>query len=102
MIQLAYKLLRRRKDLSLGPLFINRTQVIPIGCWLEAELHPTKGYQVRKGWHVMQEPKAPHLSMTGRVWCTVQIEDFAEYRRPLSQGGMWWLAQRMKVISINV
>jgi len=47
----AYKLLKLRKDGSLGPLFINRKQKIPIGKWLTAECHPTKGYALRPGWH---------------------------------------------------
>ena len=43
----AYKLFKLRADGTLGPLFINRQQVVPIGEWLEAETHPTQGYAVR-------------------------------------------------------
>lgn len=38
----AYKLLRVRRDGSLGPLFINKQQKIIVGNWMEAEDHPTK------------------------------------------------------------
>ena len=67
--QVAYKLLRVRRDLTLGPLFINRTQVIPIGVWLPAEDHPTVGYAHRPGWHAAPNPIAPHLSTKGREGC---------------------------------
>lgn len=95
---IAYKLLRKRKNGTLGPLFINRRQIIPIGKWLEAENHPTKGYAVRPGWHTTSKPEAPHLSMRDRIWMKVEIEDYTELRRPASQGGLWWLANRMKVL----
>lgn len=57
----AYKLFRRRGDGSLGPLFINKRQRIPLGEWLQAEDHPTKGYAHRPGWHCGVAPSAPHL-----------------------------------------
>lgn len=95
---IAYKLLRLRRDGSLGPLFINKAQVIPLGEWLEAEDHPTKGYARRPGWHVAPKPSAPHLSAKGRRWMKVEIEDFDELPRPQSQGGMWFIAKRMRVL----
>lgn len=94
----AYKLLRVRKNGSLGPLFINRRQIIPIGKWLTAENHPTKGYAVRPGWHVTEKPVAPHLTERGRKWYHVVITDFVEVVRPESQGGKWFIAKRIKVI----
>jgi len=94
----AYKLLRKRKDGSLGPLFINRRQRIPIGEWLQAEDHPTKGYARRPGWHVAAEPSAPHLSEKGRVWMEVEIDDYYRFPRPKSQGGEWLIANQMRVI----
>jgi len=96
----AYKLLRQRKDGTLGPLFINRKQRIPIGEWLEAEDHPTKGYKHRPGWHVTAKPEAPHLTTKGRVWAEVQVKEVRELPRPASQGGMWYLADRMKVVRL--
>lgn len=94
----AYKLLRKRKNGTLGPLFINRRQVIPIGKWLNAEPHQTKGYAFRPGWHVTKKPEAPHLSMKQRVWYQVEVQDYEEFPRPESQGGTWLVAQKMKVV----
>ena len=94
----AYKLFRKMKDGSLSPLFINKKSRIPIGVWLDAEEHPTNGFAVRKGWHCTLKPIAPHLSTKDRVWVKVMIEDTKLYDRPESQGGVWVLAQRMKVI----
>lgn len=65
MKKTAYKLIRMRKDGTLGPLFINKKQIIPIGIWLDAESHKTKGYAFRPGWHVTLEMNAPHLSTRG-------------------------------------
>lgn len=93
----AYKLLRVRKDGTLGPLFINRKQVIPIGEWLQAEAHYTPGYAFRPGWHCLAKKGAPHLSKKGRVWCRVTVDQFAVFRRPRCQGGVWYLARMMRV-----
>jgi hypothetical protein len=100
MPKIAWKLFRLRKDGSLGPLFINRKQRVPIGEWLDAEEHPTKGFAFRPGWHCCSERNAPHLSKIGRVWVKVEIEDYQEIQRPERQGGVWFLANRMKVIEI--
>jgi hypothetical protein len=97
---IAYKLIRKLKDGSLSPLFINKKSRIPIGIWLEAESHPTKGFSIRKGWHCTLLPIAPHLSIKNRVWIEVEIEDTELYNRPVSQGGTWVLAQKMKVIRV--
>ena len=94
----AYKLLRARRDGTLGPLFINRKQRIPIGEQLIAEDHKTKGYAHRPGWHCCKTPEAPHLSPRGRQWYVVDIEDIRVETRPKSQGGIWYLAQRMTVL----
>jgi len=95
---IAYKLVRKMKDGSLAPLFINKTSRTPIGVWLDAECHPTKGFAVREGWHCTLKPEAPHLSTKGRVWVEVEIDDFEYFERPEKQGGMWALAKRMKII----
>lgn len=94
----AFKLLRKRKDGSLGPLFINKRQIITPGVWMDAEAHRTKGFAFRPGWHCAPAPFAPHLSLKGRVWCAVLIDDFRELVRPDIQGGAWLLANRMCVI----
>lgn len=94
----AYKLIRKMKDGSLSPLFINKKSRIPVGVWMDAELNPTKGFAVRKGWHCTLTPEAPHLSKKNRVWIEVEVYDFEYFNRPESQGGTWVLAQRMKII----
>ena len=94
----AYKLLRLRRDGTLGPLFINRQQVIPVGQWLTAEDHPTKGYARRPGWHAAAKPVAPHLSTKGRLWYKVELMGAEPLKRPASQGTTWYIAKHMKVI----
>jgi hypothetical protein len=99
----AFKLLAVRKDGTIGPLFINRKQRLPIGEWLQAEDHPTKGYAHRPGWHCTAQPRAPHLTLNPvnqrpREWFRVLVEDYEEFIRPDCQGGIWLLAQRMKVL----
>lgn len=98
--KIVYKLLRKRKDGTLGPLFINKKQIIPIGEWLNAESHPTKGYAFRPFWHCCSEPVAPHLSTKNRVWCKAEIKQFKEFKRPTNQGGVWYLAEKIKIIKI--
>jgi len=95
---IAYKLFKERKDGSLGPLFINARQRIPYGEWLPAEEHATKGYAFRPGWHCTRTPSAPHLSEKGRVWVRVEIQDYEIHKRPVHQGGAWYLAKFMKVL----
>ena len=97
---MAYKLFRKRKDGSLGPLFINARLRVPVGQWLAAEAHPTKGFALRPGWHCTVVPVAPHLSTKGRVWCRVQVEGVKTYNRPESQGGTWLLADRLMVLEV--
>jgi len=103
-MRIAYKLLRRRKDGSLGSLFINRSQRIPVGLWMHAEAHRTSGYAYRPGWHVLCKPEAPHLKTKPkketRVWAKVCVADYETYVRPESQGGKWLLAQKMIVLEI--
>ncbi len=94
----AYKLVRKLKDGSLSPLFINKKSRFILNEWMEAEGHLTKGFAFRKGWHCTLEPIAPHLSPKGRVWVEVEAGNFEYYNRPESQGGVWLLAQKIKVI----
>lgn len=101
----AYKLLRIKKDGKLYPLFIDKNTPTPIGEWMQAECHPTKGFAVRQGWHCCFEMNAPHLkkelkSGEKRVWVECEVEDWESYDRPESQGGAWILAQRMKIVRV--
>lgn len=100
---IAYKLLRLRPDGSIGPLFINRKQRVPTGVWIDAEDHPTRGFAHRMGWHCSHQPQTPHLAMklkSGevRVWYRVEIRDYERLERPMSQGGVWYLAQKIKFL----
>lgn len=99
---IVFKLFRKRRNGTLGPLFINRRQVVPIGEWLPAGDHPTKGFAHRPGWHATLEPIAPHLAQgphTGRVWCRCEVGgQIEEFKRPHSQGGTWVLATQLRVL----
>ena len=98
---IGYKLFKLRKDGSIGPLFINAASRTPIGEWLPAEDHPTKGFAHRPGWHLGLEPKAPHLAMSPkRGWfkCEYDAATAYEFKRPSRQGGKWIIAQAIKVI----
>lgn len=88
----AWKLVRKRKDGTLGPLFINARQRLRKGVWLRAEDHPTKGFKHRPGWHCVARPIAPHLSEKGRVWVRVKMRGWREQIRPAAQGGLWYIA----------
>ena len=99
---IAYKLLRVRKDGTLGPLFINRRQRIPMNRWLKAECNPTKGFAVRPGWHCTNSPRADHLSMTGRAWYKVEIKGYKPFQRPANQGGVWYIAKHMRVLKKEI
>ena len=95
---IAYKLMRVRKDGSLGPLFINKSQRIEVGKRYIAEQHDTPGFKSRFGWHCCARPYAPHLSKRDRVWAKVSISVIANHIRPESQGGVWYTARSMRVL----
>lgn len=95
---IGYKLFSKRKDGTLGPLFINKKQRLLIGTTYVAEEHRTKGYAYRPGWHICKTPNAPHLSKKDRVWCKVQFTHQETMTRPGSQGGIWYLGSKMKIL----
>ena len=96
---IGYKLFRKRKDGSYGPLFINRRLKLQPGVEYAAEDHPTKGFAHRPGWHICSEMSAPHLRQTGdRVWCKVAFTMQSRVQRPLSQGGTWYLGSSMRIL----
>ena len=97
---IGYKLMRQRKDGSLGSLFINAKEKYHLNKWMWAKPHKRKGFAFRPGWHVMKQPNAPHLSTKDRVWCKVECQHVTEFNRPKSQGGKWMLAKRMRIIEI--
>lgn len=99
--KVGWKLFRLRKDGSLGPLFINCRQRLQVGVAYTAEAHRTPGYAFRPGWHVCSEMNAPHLSKRNRVWCRVEISGkIDEHQRPASQGGLWFTAEKMRILEI--
>lgn len=97
---IAYKLCRLKKNGEITPLFINKKKNLPLNVWLEAESHPTKGYKLRPYWHCCSKPVAPHLSEKGRVWVKLEIKNYEEFKRPNNQGGMWYLANEIKILEI--
>lgn len=107
MEKIAYKLFRELKSGEITSLFINKSRKLPYDKWMESDKIPTKGFAVREGWHCTEEPNAPHLKMDlksgeKRIWKMVMIEDYTEFKRPESQGGMWYLAKRMKILKDDV
>lgn len=94
----AYKLVRKLKDGSKAPLFINQRLRYKEGVTLQAEDHTKKGFASRPGFHCCFTPNAPHLSEKDRVWIEVDVEDYEVYDRPVNQGGQWILAQTMTVV----
>jgi len=95
----AYKLFRKLKTGELTSLFINKTRRLPLNEWLVAESFPTKGFILRPYWHCTEKPEAPHLSMKGRVWVEVEMKEFEKFERPAHQGGTWYLAKQIKILS---
>jgi hypothetical protein len=94
-----YKLFRKRKDGTYGPLFINRRQRLVLGELYPAEEHPTKGFAFRPHWHVCSRPVAPHLRTGGnRVWCEVEFTHHETVVRPASQGGIWYLGSTLRIL----
>jgi len=95
---IVYKLFRVLKSGEITSLFINKKRKLPYNEWLSAESFPTKGYLLRPYWHCTSEPIAPHLSIKGRIWLKVEIDEFTEFKRPESQGGIWYLANKIKIL----
>jgi hypothetical protein len=101
---IAYKLCRIKQNGAITPLHINRTQELPLGEWLYAGYHPTKGFAERIGWHCGRKPSLPHMKedvdFENRVWVEVEIKDYTTKDVPHSQGDYWYLAGRIKHINI--
>lgn len=75
-----------------------KTGTAPGRVGLEAELHPTKGYANRRGWHGTFRPSAPHLSTRNRAWFVVRSQGVSIVTRPRSQGGKWFIADSIKIV----
>lgn len=94
----AYKLFTEHKNGTISSLFINKRKRLPFDVWMEAECFPTKGFAIRPFWHCTSNPVAPHLSTNGRVWCEVEMDGYEEFQRPKNQGGLWYLAKKIKIV----
>jgi hypothetical protein len=99
MSEISYKLFRELKSGEITSLFINKNERLKRDIWLEAKSYPTKGYKLRPFWHCTEKPIAPHLSIKGRTWLKVEMEEYTEFNRPICQGGKWFLAKRIKILS---
>lgn len=95
---IVYKLFRKLKNGDITSLFINKQRALPYNEWMIAESFPTKGFKVRPFWHSTENPIAPHLSMKNRVWLPVEIKEYTEFNRPISQGGKWFLSKYIKIL----
>lgn len=87
-----------RKDGSIGSLFINRRERLKMNVWMKSGTYPKKGFKVRSGWHSTEKPIAPHLSLRGRSWFKVKIENYTTILRPASQGNKWFLSKKIKIL----
>lgn len=106
-----YKKVRKMKDGSLKPLFINKTKPFILNEWQKSEYHPTKGFAPRSihgnietgegcdgGFHLVPYPDASWIAdelATGekRVWITCEVRGAVkEYQRPQ---GLWYLAEEI-------
>jgi len=94
----AYKLFRQLKNGDITSLFINKKERLVYNTWLKAESYPTKGFALRPYWHCTSQPNAPHLSEKGRIWMEVEMRGIQEFERPVNQGGLWYLADNIKII----
>jgi len=90
-----YKLFEMNKEGKLFPLFIDKTEEIPVGEWVVAKNIPTKGFATRPGWHIgAHVPDAPWLkgyngtsigiyksriAQGKRVWCEVEYNATHNY-----------------------
>ena len=86
-----YKLFEMDTQNNLYPLFIDKHTSYPIGEWIYAENHPTKGFAARPGLHCGMICSAPWLmSADGtyksqrskywkRVWCEVECNVTVDY-----------------------
>jgi len=94
----AYKLFRVLKSGEITSLFINKKERLELNKWLVAESFPTKGFKLRPYWHCTSKPEAPHLSEKGRVWMEVEMDGYQEFKRPAIQGGVWFLADNIRIV----
>lgn len=96
MTRIGYKLFEMDEQGNLRALFIDKNTIMPIGDWLKAGIHPTKGFAARPGFHIGEIPSAPWLmSADGtyksqrrkywkRVWAEVEYVANCNYTQAVS------------------
>jgi hypothetical protein len=98
----AYKLMKKissPEGVSYQSLYIGKPKRYKKRTWYTAEVNPTKGFSLRKGFHCSAKPSAPHIKpKENLVWVKVKIKNHYPFERPDSQGGLWYIAQRMKIL----
>ena len=101
MTNIGYKLFEMNEQGELFPLFIDKNTPVPVGEWIKAEYHPTKGFAARGGWHIGADvPDAPWLkSYDGsdvgyykprwkhgkRVWCVIEYNATHDYNEEVQK-----------------
>lgn len=103
MSKTAYKLFRVLKSGEINSLFINKSEKLKYNEWMEAKQYSTKGFAFRPGWHCTAKPHVPHLKIKlangeERVWRKVIMLDYRKEQRPENQGGIWYLANKIKIL----
>lgn len=102
---IAFKLMRVNTDGTVSPLFIGRDRKYELDTWYDAESIQRNGFKFRPGFHCCSTTSAPHIkrelkSGETRTWVQVQISDFEQIKRPESQGGLWYIAKKIKFVAI--
>ena len=111
----AWKLFRQYEDGSISSLYSNKKLKYEEGEWYEAEEHPDKagGRKFRPMFHATASNRLPHLEKSkkepivprgkqkGRVYLQVELDGAGIRRVSESQGGDWYIGQRMKIIKPN-
>jgi hypothetical protein len=60
---------------------------------------PVLGITGTNGKTTTKEMTADHIfSKPNRFWYEVEIKDYTEMKRPSNQGGIWFIANKMKII----
>lgn len=101
---IAYKIFKKSKSGLFKPAQVPVARLqhkgYEVGVWYPAENAQPTNLKERIGFHCVNQPSVPHIKIIPNkiVWVEVEIEDYTEIRRPQSQGGLWYLANHLKII----
>ena len=105
----AYKMVRIRKDATLGPMFVGCEEVFPVGSWITAhtnykrkldKVYSKLGWlKFRPGFHFAELPYAPHIGIKDKdgvikwmhddtVWVECEVSDEIDYTLEARQNGL--------------